>query len=139
MKKNLLALVAFSAIVFTSCSNEMDQMVEQQNEKNVIGFSTYSMMSKGAPINGNNPSIPEGGLWQDPSNFLYQGRRFHVAAYISDRTTQYMNAGIKFQGGSSGYGWHYINELDKAYWPTKGEVLNFYAAHPYTDFFHATE
>lgn len=139
MKKNLLALVAFSGILFTSCSNEMDQMVEQQNEKNAIGFSTYSMMSKGTPITGNRPSIPEGGLWQDPSNFLCQGRRFHVAAYINDATNQYMNAGIKFEGGTLGYGWHYINQLDKAYWPTKGELLNFYAAHPYADFYHPTE
>ncbi|MGL5786701.1 MAG: fimbrillin family protein [Bacteroidales bacterium] len=141
MRKNLLALATFSGILFASCSNEMDQMAEQQKEQNVIGFSTYSMMSKGAPITGNNTTIPEGGAWHDPGNFLFQGRSFHVAAYISTNTDdkKYMDAGIKFEGGSTGYGWNYMNPLDKAYWPTKEEKLNFYAVQPYNDFFHPTE
>lgn len=118
MKKNLLALVAFLAIVFTSCSNEMDQMVEQQNEKNVIGFSTYSMMSKGAPI-------------IDNGAFAKNGSSFEVAAFLNGNENPYLKAQITHNGTS----WNYANPLDKAYWPS--ESLNFFAVAPYSDFYPA--
>lgn len=118
MKKNLLALVAFSGIVFTSCSNEMDQMVEQQKEKNVIGFSTYSMMSKGTPI-------------IDNGAFAKNGSSFEVAAFLNDNTKPYLRAQITYNETS----WNYANPLDKAYWPS--ESLNFFAVAPYSDFYPA--
>lgn len=118
MKKNLLALVAFSGIVFTSCSNEMDQMVEQQKEKNVIGFSTYSMMSKGTPIINNGA-------------FAQNGSSFEVAAFLNDKTNPYLQAQITHNGTS----WNYFNPLDKAYWPSGS--LNFFAVAPYSDFYQA--
>lgn len=121
MKKNLLALVAFSGIVFTSCSNEMDQMVEQQKEKNVIGFSTYSMMSKGTPI------INNGAFAKDCSSF-------EVAAFLNDTTNSYLRAQITHNGTS----WNYANPLDKAYWPNGADdKLNFFAVAPYSDFYPA--
>lgn len=127
MKKNLLALVAFSAIVFTSCSNEMDQMVEQQNEKNVIGFSTYSMMSKGTPITGNNA-----GSGDNP--FAKDGSSFEVVAFLNDKTNPYLRAQIMHDKTS----WNYFNSLDKAYWPNGADhKLNFFAVAPYSDFYPA--
>ncbi len=120
MKKNLLALVAFSGIVFTSCSNEMDQMVEQQKEKNVIGFSTYSMMSKGTPI-------------IDNGAFAKNGSSFEVAAFLNGNENPYLNAQITHNGTS----WNYANPLDKAYWPS--ESLNFFAVAPYSDFYPTAE
>lgn len=123
MKKNLLALVAFSGIVFTSCSNEMDQMVEQQKEKNVIGFSTYSMMSKGKPIINNGA-------------FAKDGSSFEVAAFLNDKTNPYLQAQITHNGTS----WNYFNSLDKAYWPNGADdKLNFFAVAPYSDFYPAAE
>lgn len=122
MKKNLLALVAFSGILFTSCSNEMDQMVEQQNEKNVIGFSTYSMMSKGAPIINNDA-------------FAQNGSSFEIAAFLNDKTNPYLKAQILYANG-----WNYANPLDKAYWPNgANDKLNFFAVTPYSDFYPAAE
>lgn len=117
MKKNLLALVAFSGIVFTSCSNEMDQMVEQQKEKNVIGFSTYSMMSKGKPIINNGA-------------FAKDGSSFEVAAFLNKNPNTYLKAPIAYKSG-----WNYANPLDKAYWPNgANDKLNFFAVAPYSDF-----
>ncbi|MGL5785684.1 MAG: fimbrillin family protein [Bacteroidales bacterium] len=121
MKKNLLALVAFSGILFTSCSNEMDQMVEQQNERNAIGFSTYSMMSKGTPI-------------IDNSAFAKSGSSFDVVAFLGQSANKYMQAQITHNGSS----WNYANALDKAYWPTTGS-LHFFAVAPYSDFYAAAK
>lgn len=118
MRKNLLALAAFSGILFTSCSNEMDQMVEQQKEQNAIGFSTYSMMSKGAPIINNGA-------------FAQNGSSFEVVAFLNDKTNPYLKAQIIHKEG----GWNYANPLDKAYWPNgKEDKLNFFAVAPYSDF-----
>lgn len=119
MRKNLLALAAFSGILFTSCSNEMDQMVEQQKEQNAIGFSTYSMMSKGAPI-------------IDNGAFAQNGSSFEVAAFLNDKTNPYLKAQIIHKEG----GWNYANPLDKAYWPNgANDKLNFFAVAPYSDFY----
>lgn len=119
MRKNLLALAAFSGILFTSCSNEMDQMVEQQKEQNAIGFSTYSMMSKGAPIASN-------------TDFAKDGSSFEVAAFLNGKTSPYLKAQIAYKSG-----WDYAKPLDKAYWPS--ESLNFFAVAPYSDFYPAEE
>ncbi|MGL5682908.1 MAG: fimbrillin family protein [Marinifilaceae bacterium] len=129
MKKILFAAVAASSLCLTACNNEVDSVLEQQNESNLIGFSTYAMMSKGKPIIGNALE----GVYDNTAYFQHFGSRFNVAAFLTtSETNKYLNAQIQYTDLN---GWDYINSFDKVYWPTKGEKLNFYAVRPYNDFF----
>ena len=117
MKKIILSVAAISSLMFASCTNDADQISEAQKEQNAIGFSTYSMLSKGTPIGSN-------------EDFKNSGKNFEVVGFIAGNATEYMRAQISFKN----LVWDYVNSFDKAYWPNKGEKLNFYAITPYTDF-----
>lgn len=117
MKKILLSVAAISGLMFASCTNEADQISEAQKEQNAIGFSTYSMLSKGNPVESNDA-------------FAKNGSSFEVVGFLDAPAGQYMKAQISHDGTS----WGYANPLEKAYWPKSGN-LNFYAITPYTDFY----
>lgn len=117
MKTKISTLLLASATVFMSCDNEMSQIAEFENEKNAIAFSTYSMMSKGSPINGN-------------GNFTVEGSSFNVTAFLEGTTSEYMSAKIVYKNG-----WVYANSLDKTYWPTNpNSKLTFFSVSPSADF-----
>ncbi|MGL5563801.1 MAG: fimbrillin family protein [Tannerellaceae bacterium] len=117
MKKIILSVAVISSLMFASCTNVADQLKDLQKEQNAIAFSTYSMLSKGAPI-GNNGA------------FAKNGSSFEVVGFLDAPAGQYMKAQVIHNGTS----WGYANPLDKAYWPIAGK-LNFYAVSPYADFY----
>lgn len=121
MKKIILSVAAISSLMFASCTNDADQISEAQKEQNAIGFSTYSMLSKGTPIGSN-------------EDFAKNGSSFEVVGFLDAPVGQYMKAQISHNGKS----WGYANPLDKAYWPDNSKTLTFYAVAPYADF-HPTE
>ena len=118
MKKNLLyALTAVAMLTGCAKSDVVDSEINK--EGNLIGFSTYKNISRGNPVDDNN-------------EFLKNGYRFGVTAFISTSTSPYMgatNAGIEIISDSEK--WGYKNISDQAYWPTKDETLDFYAYAPY--------
>ncbi|MGL5706563.1 MAG: fimbrillin family protein [Tannerellaceae bacterium] len=120
MKKIILSVAAISSLMFASCTNDADQISEAQKEQNAIAFSSYSMLSKGAPIVNNDA-------------FAKIGSSFEVVGFLNDPAGQYMKAQISHNGTN----WGYANLLDKAYWPENSKTLTFYAVAPYADFYPA--
>lgn len=120
MKKIILSVAAISSLMFASCTNDADQISEAQKEQNAIAFSSYSMLSKGAPIVNNDA-------------FAKIGSSFEVVGFLSDPAGQYMKAQISHNSTN----WGYANLLDKAYWPENSKTLTFYAVAPYADFYPA--
>ncbi|MEG1864339.1 MAG: fimbrillin family protein [Alistipes sp.] len=120
MKTGLLFTWAAAAAMLAGCSQEsvVDSSVNKM--ENAIGFSTYKNVSRGNPVNDN-------------AEFMTSGNQFGVTAFINNTTTSpYMGtatAGIPIK--ADGTQWNYANPADLAYWPTKGETLDFYGYAPF--------
>ena len=112
MKTRLFASMALaSAILFTSCSKELDQdRVITDINNSPIAFSTYSSLAtKGTPIANN-------------TEFCTNGRLFNVSAFLGE--SEYMSATIKYVDSK----WEYNDKAETAYWPAG--TLDFYAVTP---------
>ncbi len=112
MKKNLTLAILFVALF--SCSKESTI----QTEKDIIGFSTYSPISKGVAIANND-------------EFQKSGNKFGVTAFIStvDIDSTYLGETSKGETVTSYDGsWTYTNTK---YWPAGSETLDFYAYTPF--------
>lgn len=120
MKKNRLFMFAVAAAIFASCSQESVIDSEVMKQSNAIGFSTYKSVTRGNPVDDN-------------KEFMTVGNTFGVTAFISTEgiTSPYM--GYADHGAKIIYGtnWGYANENEKAFWPMKGETLDFYAYAPF--------
>ena len=119
MNKNLL-FIAAAALMITGCSEESVVDSEINKMSNAIGFDTYKSVTKGNPEDNN-------------GEFIEDGNTFGVTAFISGTSTSpymgYAEKGASIK--SDGTKWGYVNANEQAYWPTKGETLDFYAYSPF--------
>lgn len=118
MKQNFLSMLLLAATI-TSCTNQ--DVVDTEYDKQVKGiqFNVYNGITRGTPITGNDA-------------FLKSESSFGVTAFIDKNASPYMGSlteGIQIK--SDGENWGYADPGDQAFWPTKGETLNFYAYAPY--------
>ena len=118
MKQSFLSMLLLAATI-TSCTNQ--DVVDTEYDKKVKGiqFNVYNGITRGTPITGNDA-------------FLKSKSSFGVTAFISGGESPYMGSlteGIQIK--SDGANWGYADPGDQAFWPTKGETLNFYAYAPY--------
>lgn len=118
MKQSFLSVLLLAATI-TSCTNQ--DVVDTEYDKQVKGiqFNVYNGITRGTPITGNDA-------------FLKSKSSFGVTAFISGGESPYMGSlteGIQIK--SDGANWGYADPGDQAFWPTKGETLNFYAYAPY--------
>ncbi len=121
MKKNLLYMLIAAAMISGCTKNDVVDS-EINKDSNLIGFSTYKNISRGNPVDNN-------------EEFLTANNTFGVTAFIKQEETlqesPYM--GTTTEGVviiSDGSKWNYKQASDQAYWPTKGEILDFYAYTP---------
>lgn len=120
MKK--LLLISLAAFVMTNCAKESVVDSDLAKNGNIIGFSTYSNITRGNPVDDN-------------TEFLANGNSFGVTAFISTTSTlPYMGAvGAGAEIESNGTTWNYKNSDDTRFWPTNGETLSFYAYAPFAN------
>ncbi|MGL4292102.1 MAG: fimbrillin family protein [Bacteroidales bacterium] len=133
MKTNKFFLILFSGIALANCTSENDLLNNVEKDNNRIMFESYSGITKGAPIISNGTGVSN--TSNNPSWFKYAGRLIRVTGFVDKAggtENKYMDATIMF---STNIGWVFQNSSEQAYWPTKGEKLNFYAIHPHNDFF----
>ena len=113
MKKTLLLALSTLAS-FYSCTNDPSEL---KTDNRIIGFSPYSPITKGTPMNGN-------------ADFQQQDNRFGVTAYLRGaNSTDPPYIGKKTAGEEVIYNgtiWQYTN---MQYWPNK--AIDFYAYTPY--------
>ena len=124
------ALVASSALVFTSCSDNDDSTAGQASKaknENAISFRALTPTSSSTRATG-----------VTPSNYLELMKDFKVWAYFADNAknagSYYVGAegenGIFINGNGKGT-WTYLNSEDEQYWPSADDgALNFYAITP---------
>lgn len=119
MKK--LLLISLAAFVMTNCAKESVVDSDLDKSGNTIGFTSYSNITRGNPVDDN-------------SEFMTSGNSFGVTAFISLNAAPYMgvtNAGAQIV--SDGTAWDYADAADARFWPMNGETLSFYAYAPFTD------
>lgn len=120
--RNLFMGFAAYALLFTSCSNDVEIKNDLTGENGRITFSTYGQIpTKGTPINGNED--------------LQTNYRFGVAAF--DETSIYMGADtvgaeMKYDNSPTSQAWIHENASEARYWPLSGS-LSFYAYAPFED------
>lgn len=124
------ALVASSALVFTSCSDNDDSTAGQASKakkENAISFRALTPTSASTRATG-----------ITPSNYLELMKDFKVWAYFANNAknagSYYVGAegenGIFINGNGKG-AWGYRNSEDMLYWPSADDgALNFYAITP---------
>lgn len=124
------ALVASSALVFTSCSDNDDSTAghaSKAKNENAIAFRALTPTSASTRATG-----------ITPSNYLELMKDFKVWAYFADNAknagSYYVGAegenGIFINGNGKGT-WTYLNSEDEQYWPSADDgALNFYAITP---------
>lgn len=120
MKK--LLLIGLAAFVMTNCTKESVVDSDLVKNGNKIGFSIYSNITRGNPVDNN-------------TEFSAKGNSFGVTAFISTASTlPYMGgAAAGAQIESDGTKWNYTNSDDTRFWPTGGETLSFYAYAPFAN------
>lgn len=119
MKK--LLLISLVAFVMTNCAKESVVDSDLDKSGNAIGFTTYSNITRGNPVDNN-------------TEFQTNGN-FGVTAFSSgDLATPYMgtaSAGAQITYVTSK--WDYASSNDTRFWPTGGETLDFFAYAPFAN------